>query len=55
MTPVLLRFWLDERGATAIEYCLIGGLISIAVFTGAKLIGTKLVSLYFQPVSTGLT
>ena len=55
MTPVLLRFWLDDRGATAIEYCLIAGFISISIVLGATAIGTKLQTRYFQPVASGLS
>ena len=32
----------DERGATAIEYALIGVLVSIAVVAGATQMGTSL-------------
>ena len=35
-------FWLDQDGATAIEYGLIAALISIAIIAGVKTIGTKL-------------
>ncbi len=52
---VLIRFWLNVRGATAIEYCLIAGLLSIAVIAGATSIGTKLNGHYFQPVAAALT
>ena len=52
---MLIRFWLNRRGATAIEYCLIAGIISIAVVVGATSIGTKLQSHYFAPVAAGLS
>ena len=55
MTPVLLRFWLDDRGATAIEYGLIAGIIALSVVLGATAIGTKLQTRYFQPVANGLS
>jgi pilus assembly protein Flp/PilA len=35
-------FWLDQAGATAIEYGLIAALISIAIIAGVRTIGTKL-------------
>ena len=35
----------DERGATAIEYALIAGLISIAIVTATTQIGVNLVEL----------
>lgn len=52
---MLLRFWTDRRGATAIEYCLVAGLIAVTVVVGATAIGTKLQSHYLQPVSNGLS
>ncbi|MGX5735526.1 Flp family type IVb pilin [Bosea thiooxidans] len=36
----------DERGATAIEYALIAGFISIAIVTAATQIGVNLVKLF---------
>ena len=35
-------FLIDERGATAIEYGLIGALISVAIITGVSLLGDSL-------------
>ncbi len=35
----------DERGATAIEYALIAGLVSIAIVTAVTQIGVNLVKL----------
>ena len=52
---MLIRFWLNVRGATAIEYCLIAGIVSIAVVLGASSIGTKLRVNYLQPVVSGLS
>jgi len=46
MTSLIARFLSDDRGATAIEYALIGGLISIAIILGAGTLGTKLGSMY---------
>lgn len=51
---LLRRFARDLQGATAIEYCMIAGLISIAVLVGATSIGTHLLSAYFTSVSNGL-
>jgi pilus assembly protein Flp/PilA len=39
---MFMRFWKDESGATAIEYALIGALISVSVVTGATMLGTTL-------------
>lgn len=38
---MLWKFLKDERGATAIEYGLIAGLISIAVVGGATAVGNS--------------
>ena len=51
---MFIRFWTNERGATAIEYCLIAGLVSMAIVVGAMAIGTKLQTRYFMPVTAGL-
>ncbi|KAA0178883.1 Flp family type IVb pilin [Cupriavidus gilardii] len=42
MKQGFLRFIRDERGATAIEYGLIAGLIALAVAGGAQALGTNL-------------
>ncbi len=51
---MLSRFWRDNRAATAIEYCLIAGFISILIVTGALSIGTKLNANYYGKVGAGL-
>jgi pilus assembly protein Flp/PilA len=43
----------DERGTTAIEYALIGALISIVMITAATTIGSTLTST-FNSVSSAL-
>ena len=40
----------DTHGATAIEYALIASLISVAIFTGATTVGTKL-STFFASIT----
>ncbi len=42
MKQGFLRFIRDERGATAIEYGLIAGLVALAVAGGATMLGGKL-------------
>ncbi|MBN9071078.1 MAG: Flp family type IVb pilin [Rhizobiales bacterium] len=42
MKPLLRRFAADESGATAIEYALIGTLVSVAIAMWAEVIGFKL-------------
>ena len=39
---ILNRFAKDESGATAIEYGLIAGLISVVILTALKTIGTNM-------------
>jgi Flp pilus assembly pilin Flp len=41
-----VRMSRDECGATAIEYSLIGALLSISVFAGAQAIGGKFGSIF---------
>ena len=52
---MLIRFWRDDRAATAIEYSLIAGIIALAVVAGSTTIGTKLSAHYFGPVAAGLS
>jgi pilus assembly protein Flp/PilA len=42
MRTLVARFLADRSGATAIEYALIGSLVSIAIIIGATAIGIKL-------------
>jgi pilus assembly protein Flp/PilA len=42
MSKLLGNFWVDERGATAIEYGLITSLVSIAAISAFTTVGTKL-------------
>ena len=53
MRRLLARFVDDERGATAIEYCMIAAGISIMIVTAVNGIGTAL-STKFNEVSTSL-
>ena len=52
---MLIRFWRDDRAATAIEYCLIAGFISIAIVAGAMAVGTKLANNYYGKIASGLS
>lgn len=54
MTKFISRFVKDESGATAIEYGLIAGLISIAIIGGVALIGPQL-SDTFDAIAAALT
>jgi len=42
MNNLVLRFWRDETGATAIEYGLIAAGISIAIIAAVNGLGTNL-------------
>ena len=49
-----IRFWRDDSGATAIEYGLIAGLISVVIITALTRIGTRLNN-KFNTVSTAIS
>ena len=53
MKKGLVRFLLDKRGATAIEYALIAGVISIAIITAVNSLGITL-SGTFAAIAAGL-
>jgi len=54
LTVVFLRFEdREERGATAVEYGLLVGLIAVVMITGVALVGPNLSTL-FENVSTTL-
>ncbi len=42
MLRAMRRFWIDQSGATAIEYGLIASMIAIAIITAANTTGGKL-------------
>ena len=50
---MVLKFWSDESGATAIEYGLIAAGIAIAIITAVQGVGTQL-SANFGTISTSL-
>ena len=54
MTMLFSRFAKDESAATAIEYGLIAGLISVVIIGAVGLVGTNLTT-KFTAVSTALT
>jgi len=53
MMSLILTFFKDESGATAIEYGLIAAGIAIAIITAVQGVGTKL-SANFDAISTSL-
>ncbi len=54
MHHLVYRFARDESGATAIEYAMIGILVSVMVVAGATIIGSKLGGI-FQYIADQLT
>ena len=53
MKTLLAHFAKDESGATAIEYGLIAGLISVVIITAVTTVGTNLSS-KFGAIGTAL-
>ena len=53
MKRSLFKFWMDESGATAIEYGLIAAGISIVIITAVNSIGTNL-NTTFTSINTSL-
>lgn len=51
---LFLKFMSDERGASAIEYCLIGGLIALAIVASTRLIGSSVRDQLLMPAANGL-
>jgi pilus assembly protein Flp/PilA len=46
MWQILIAFRRNRRGATAIEYALIGALISVAIVVGAGALGAVMHDMY---------
>ena len=53
MKALVLKFWNDESGATAIEYCLIAAGIGLAIIAAVNSLGSAL-SKVFTSISTSL-
>ena len=53
MRQLIARFWADQSGATAIEYCLIATGISIVILVAVNGIGTTL-NTNFTTLNTSL-
>jgi pilus assembly protein Flp/PilA len=51
---MLWKFLADQRGATAIEYCLIAVFLSVAIVAGARAIGTNINSNMYGPIAGNL-
>ena len=54
MKNLLTRFAADQSGATAIEYGLIAGLISVVIIGAVTTIGTRM-SAKFSTIANNLT
>jgi len=52
---LIKQFLRDEQATTAIEYALIGALVSVAIVAGARAIGTSLQAKFYGPISNNLT
>ncbi len=48
----LRGLWSDEDGATAVEYGLIAGLISVAIIGSLRVVNTRLIDAYTYISST---
>jgi pilus assembly protein Flp/PilA len=48
------KFLADQRGATAIEYCLIAAFLSVAIVVGVRAIGTNINSSMYGPIAGNL-
>ena len=46
MSNAIMKFLRDEEGATAIEYGLIAGLVSIAIVATVTTVGDNLVTIF---------
>lgn len=52
---LIQRFIRDNRAATAIEYAMIAGLVSVAIVAGARAIGLSLQTKFYGPLTSGLS
>lgn len=52
---LLKQFLCDKRAATAIEYAMIGALISIAIIAGARAIGLAIQTKFYGPIASNLS
>ncbi|PRA78911.1 Flp family type IVb pilin [Ochrobactrum sp. MYb29] len=54
MRTILAKFWNDESGATAIEYGLIAGLISVVIISAATALGGQITKT-FESITEAMT
>ena len=55
MLRLIRRFCTDRTAATAIEYAVIGALLSIVIVSGVTAIGTELREKYIGSIANALT
>jgi pilus assembly protein Flp/PilA len=48
------KFLADQRGTSAIEYCIIAMFLSLAIITGARSIGSNISTNMYGPIATNL-
>ena len=51
---LIQNFLTDESGATAIEYSMIGGLVSILILAAIQGMGTTITDMFIGPVADAL-
>ncbi len=49
-----MKFLADDRGATAIEYAMIAGFLSIVVVTAVDLLGQNVKTAFFDKIAQNL-
>jgi pilus assembly protein Flp/PilA len=52
---LIQRFLWDKRATTAIEYALIGCLISIAIIAAARAVGQAIQNNFYGPIASNLS
>jgi pilus assembly protein Flp/PilA len=48
------RFLADQRGTSAIEYCLLAMFLSLAIIAGARSIGSNMSTNMYGPIANNL-
>ncbi|WP_245453375.1 Flp family type IVb pilin [Aquibium carbonis] len=51
LPPMLIKFWINESGATAIEYGLIAAVLSLAIIGGIGNVYDAIEYLFGEPTS----
>lgn len=51
---MLRKFLRDQCGATAIEYCILATLMSLAIVAGARSIGSNMSAMMYGPIASNL-